>query len=68
MAAEILAVGDVARLLGVSPDRARQIERSGQLPAERTPGGVRVFRRADVDRLLERRQGSGREVAHVTDE
>jgi excisionase family DNA binding protein len=44
---------DVAQLAGVSSWTVRQWERDGKLPAERTAGaGIRLFRRADVDRLL----------------
>ena len=57
--AEKLIVSDVARMLGVTTDRVRQIERSGQLPAQRTPGGVRIFDRSDVERLIAQRRQEG---------
>ncbi len=44
-----------ARILDVGPDRVRQLEREGQLRAERV-GGIRVFERAEVQHLAERRQ------------
>lgn len=52
---DLLLTGDVARLLGCSPDWVRHLVRVGDLPAERTPSGCRVIRRGDVLRLLERR-------------
>lgn len=38
-----MRVGDVARELGVSPSRLRQLADSGAIPSERSPGGHRVF-------------------------
>ena len=52
---EILTVSDAARLLGVAADTVRYYERHGYLPAEKTPGGVRIFRRCDVERLQAQR-------------
>ncbi|GEM_PF-5012240 len=47
---------DVARLAGVTPEAVRGWERSGALPALRTPSGVRVFRRRDVKQFLAERE------------
>jgi excisionase family DNA binding protein len=47
----LLTVGDVARLFGVVPNTIRDWERQGRIQAQRTPGGVRVFRRGDLRRL-----------------
>ena len=55
MAQTILGTIDVALRLGCSAERVRQLERAGRLRAEKTPGGRRVFRGEDVDRLLEER-------------
>jgi anti-sigma regulatory factor (Ser/Thr protein kinase) len=39
----LVRVGEVARELGVSPSRLRQLADSGVIPSERTPGGHRTF-------------------------
>jgi excisionase family DNA binding protein len=53
---EYLTVAEAARLLGVVPATVRQMERVGRLPALRTAGGVRFFRKGDVARLAEVRR------------
>lgn len=50
-----LSVADAARLLGVVPATVRQMERDGRLPAQRTAGGMRLFRREDVERVVAER-------------
>ena len=51
-----------ARLLNCTPDGVRYLERTGRLRAERVDG-VRLFRRADVEKLrLERQLGTARPV------
>jgi hypothetical protein len=55
-AGDTLLVGDAARLLGVSPDRVRSLERSGALPARRTKNGVRLFSCQDVITLARTRE------------
>jgi excisionase family DNA binding protein len=52
---ELLLVGDAAVILGLSPDMVRVLHRQGQLPAFRTPRGLRLFRRSDVERLAKKR-------------
>ena len=52
---QLLSVADAARLPGVVPATVRHMERSGRLPAERTAGGMRLFRREDVERLAAER-------------
>jgi len=47
----------VAKLLGVSGQRVRQLAASGLLPARRGPHKVWCFRRADVDFYLKWRNG-----------
>lgn len=47
----LLLTGDVARILEVSPDTVRALERLGRLPALKTKRGVRLFDRRDVERL-----------------
>jgi excisionase family DNA binding protein len=53
---EFFTVGDAAKVLRVGPDRVRDFERNGQLPAQRTNGGVRLFRKSDVLRLAAERE------------
>jgi len=48
---ELLTTADVARILDVVPATVRLMERDGRLPALKTPGGQRLFRRSDVERL-----------------
>jgi excisionase family DNA binding protein len=48
---ELLSVTDAARILDRSSDAVRLYERSGRLPAMRTVGGIRLFRREDVEAL-----------------
>jgi DNA-binding transcriptional MerR regulator len=52
---EILT-GEAARRLKVSPERVRQLERAGVLPARKTVGGFRIYRAADVEALRRRRE------------
>jgi excisionase family DNA binding protein len=52
---DLLSPADAARLLGVVPATVRQMERDGRLPAQRTVGGMRLFRREDVERLRDAR-------------
>lgn len=64
---QLLSAADAARLLGVVPATVRHMERSGRLPAERTAGGMRLFRREDVERLVvERAVGDERQRARAT--
>lgn len=46
-----LTVRDVAEELGVHPQTIRYYVREGILPPRQTPNGVRVFTRADIDRM-----------------
>jgi len=48
---EFLTTMDAARLLNRSPETVRLYERRGQLPAIRTAGGQRLFRRKDVEKF-----------------
>lgn len=50
---DLITTGDAAAVLGVSVQTVRRWERSGHLPAVRTPGNQRRFRRSDVEALLE---------------
>ena len=56
-----IRLGQAAEILGVSPDTVRRMTASGQLKAERTPGGQRTVSRADVARLAAERRRGGRD-------
>jgi DNA-binding transcriptional MerR regulator len=47
---------DAAKILAVTPATVRLMEARGELPAERTESGVRIFKRTDVERLAAARQ------------
>jgi len=49
-----LTTSEAARYLGVSVDKMRQLDESGELPAERTKGGHRRFSRRALDAYLAR--------------
>lgn len=49
---QMVAVGDAARLLGVSVKTIRRWEASGKISGRRTPGGQRRFRLSDINELL----------------
>ena len=51
---------EVARLLQVAPDTVRHYDRTGQLPAQRTAGGVRVWDPRLVAAFAERRSRESR--------
>ena len=48
---ELLAIGESARLLGVSTDTVRRLGRRGILPEYRDYRGARHYRRDDVERV-----------------
>ncbi len=48
----LLSIGEAARRLGLSVDTVRDLERSGELRAVRTPGGHRRFDPAELDAYL----------------
>lgn len=52
---DLLAVGDAAVILNLSPDMVRVLERQGRLRAYRTPRGMRLFLRSDVEKLARSR-------------
>ena len=55
---------EVARILGVTPDTVRDMERAGRLRADRI-GGMRIFNRRDVEKLRVEREARSRERAAV---
>lgn len=61
-AGAFLTTHEVARALGLTTGRIRQLADTGRLPVTRTPAGWRLFAAADVARLGEeraRRRGDG---------
>ena len=54
-----LIISEVARLLGISVRRVRQLVAEGELPAESTPLG-RLFTPEDVERLAAARRNRAR--------
>lgn len=51
-----LLTGDVARILEVSAETVRHLNRIGRLPALKTERGVRLFDRRDVERVARERR------------
>jgi len=68
MATEVL-VGEASRILNCSPQHVRYLEQTGQLRARRI-GWVRVFAKADVERLAEERyrKATGQAVFEIDDQ
>ena len=55
MQMDFITTADAARIAKVSEDTIRAWERRGILPATKTPSGLRLFSRADVERLAAER-------------
>jgi DNA-binding transcriptional MerR regulator len=56
MQEEFLTASDVGKLVRLTPASIRAAADSGRLPvAARTPGGVRLFRRSDVEEFARER-------------
>jgi molybdopterin-binding protein len=56
-----IRLGEAAEILGVSPETVRRWADEGRLVAERSAGGQRLVRRADVARVLSERRRAGQE-------
>ena len=52
---EFLLTNEVARILLVTPQTVRTLNRKGLLPAEKTPTGVRIFRLPVVEEVARQR-------------
>jgi excisionase family DNA binding protein len=52
---DLLSTAEAARLLGVSPDRVRQLATSGKLPPILSPSTGRLFARRMVEGLARER-------------
>ncbi|MDP2601318.1 MAG: MerR family transcriptional regulator [Deltaproteobacteria bacterium] len=46
---------EAAKIIGITPDGVRVMERTGRLPALKTADGWRIFRRSDVEQAAEQR-------------
>ena len=58
MAQNLIMTSDASKILDVSAERVRQLERAGDLHAIKTPKGMRLFKREEVERLAESRRNS----------
>jgi excisionase family DNA binding protein len=47
----VLTTGEVARLLGLSPDMVRVLDKTRKLPAVKTERGLRLWVRSDVEKF-----------------
>lgn len=62
---KLLTTSDAAKILGVSADTVRRWERIGKLPAERTSGGIRLFKREEVEKLEAYRRAKFQRLAQI---
>lgn len=53
---DLMTAADAGRILGISVDMVRLLARDGRLPFLSTIGGMRLFRRKDVNALARRRE------------
>ena len=60
----LLLTSEAAKLLDLTPAAVRRLELVGQLRAIRTPSGVRLFERSEVNRLAAARR-KPRRVEHL---
>lgn len=49
--ADLVPIGEAARIFGVTVATVRRWEREGKISAQRTPGGQRRFNRAEIERV-----------------
>ena len=56
MSEVLLMATDAARILGMSAENVRALEKSGKLPAMKTTSGRRIFKASDVERLAAERE------------
>jgi len=65
MAEDWLSLSEVAGRLGVHPSTVRSWSDQGHLPAHRTQGGHRRFRRSDVDLWIQTHREEGLDEGHL---
>lgn len=58
---DLMTATDAGRILGISVDMVRLLARDGHLPFMSTIGGIRLFRRKDVNALARRRERQRRD-------
>jgi len=63
MPRDFYLTSQVARIFEVSSETIREMERSGRLPAVKTPTGVRMFDPQTVARVKAQREAARRVVA-----
>ena len=63
---DLMTAMDAGRILGISVDMVRVLARGGGLPFQSTIGGMRLFRRADVDALARSRKERKRAQPRVS--
>lgn len=51
----LLTTADVGHLLGLTPNRVRQLADAGKLRCSRTKSGTRLYQMSDVNRLVLKR-------------
>lgn len=56
---DLLMAADAGKILRISVDMVRLLARDGRLPFTSTVGGVRLFRRVDVETLARERRTHG---------
>ena len=65
MAEDWLSLSEVAAMLGVHPSTVRSWSDQGHLPAHRTQGGHRRFRRAEVEMWIQTHREVGLDEGHL---
>jgi len=65
MSEDWLSLSEVAGRLGVHPSTVRSWSDQGHLPAHRTQGGHRRFRRSDVDLWIQTHREEGLDEGHL---
>ena len=53
---ELITTSEAAKILDLSPDSVRRLERSGALPAIKVGKGHRLFEQAQVEKLRTERE------------
>lgn len=66
MRSNLLTVNDAAKILKRAPCTIIWYDKTGKLKAQRTRGGMRLFRLADVERLAANQSGDGQQKQEAT--
>jgi excisionase family DNA binding protein len=54
----LMTIGEAARELRISPETLRLWADDGKVHAQRTSSGLRIFRRADIARVQQKRRAA----------